>query len=167
MSEPQRPARFPLAELFGAEGDVGDLADAFGAPLFWPDLAADRAAEEWQALAGWVAQLVARFDWDTHVIPACWWRHNHLVEALAALRDHERGCYAPTAPPTGAVEFQRALRDIEDRLKTWVADLRCDARHDPSHDRPRRLPFYEFDDWVAADAERRGQHALDAALADT
>jgi hypothetical protein len=167
MSEPERPARFPLAGLFGAERDLGELADAFGAPLFWPDLGADRATEEWRALADWVARLVARFDWDTHVVPACWWRHNHLVEALAALRDHERGCYAATAPPTGAVEFHRALRDIEARLKTWVADLCCDARHDPSHDRDRYLPLNGFDDWVGADVRRRRQQALDDALADT
>jgi hypothetical protein len=167
VSEAQRPARFPLTELFGGDGDLGELADAFGAPLFWPDLPAERAGEEWHALAGWMARLAARFDWDTHVIPVCWWRHNHLVEALAALRDHERGCYAPTAPPTAAVEFHRALRDIETRLKTWVADLRCDARHDPTHDQARPLPANGFDDWVAADCERRRQDALDAALADT
>jgi hypothetical protein len=167
MTEAQRAARFPLAELFGAEGDLEELADAFGAPLFWPGLPADRAAEEWHALAGWVEHLVARFDWDTHIVPACWWRHNHLVEALVALRDHERGCYAATAPPTGAVEFHRALRDIEARLKAWVADLRCDARHDSCHDRSRRLPFGEFDDWVATDVQRRRKDALDAALADS
>jgi hypothetical protein len=89
------------------------------------------------------------------------------ARALAALRDHERGCYAPTAPPTGAVEFHRALRDIEVRLKTWVADLRCDGRHDPSHDRDRYLPLDGFEDWVAADVQRRRQQALAAALADT
>jgi hypothetical protein len=167
MSEPQPPARFPLGELFGAEGDLRELADAFGAPLFWPDLPAERAAEEWQALAEWVGHVVARFDWDSHVVPACWWRHNHLVEALAALRDHERGCYAPTAPPTGAVEFHRALRDVESRLKGWVADLRCDARHDPSHDRDRHLAMDGFDEWVAADGGRRQQQARDDALAQT
>lgn len=167
MNKPERLARFPLAELLGADGDLGELADAFGAPLFWPDLPPERAAQEWQALAGWVARLVARFDWDTHVVPACWWRHNHLVEALAALRDHERGCYAPTAPPTAAVEFQRALREIETRLKTWVADLRCDARHDASHDRERRLPADDFDAWIESDVQRRRQRALDDALADT
>lgn len=164
-AEPQRPARFHLAEMIG--GDMGELADTFGAPLFWPDLPAERAEEEWQALAGWVARLVNRFDWDTHVVPACWWRHNHIVEALSALRDHERGCYAPTAPPTAAVEFHRALRDIESRLKAWVSDLRCDARHDPSHDRARHLPADGFDTWVATDSQRRRQHALGDALADT
>lgn len=49
------------------------------------------------------------YDLDSHVVPACRYRHNHLVEALAALRDYERGCFAATAPPTAAVDWQPAL----------------------------------------------------------
>jgi hypothetical protein len=32
-----------------------------------------------------------------------------MVEALAALRDYERGCYTDAASPTAAVDFIRAL----------------------------------------------------------
>ena len=136
MAEEAGPTRLPLAALFGAEGDLDDFADAFAAPLYWPALPAERVRTEWEALAAWVGGLVLRFGYDSHVIPTCWWRHNCFVEALSALRDHERGSYAPTSPSTAAVEFHRALRDVEARLRAWAAELRCDGEHDHSHDRP-------------------------------
>jgi hypothetical protein len=68
-------------------------------------------------------------------VPACWYRHNGLVELLSALRDHERACYTDTAAPTAAVTWMTAFRDIEARLRVWIAELRCggDPRyHDPT-----------------------------------
>jgi hypothetical protein len=89
------------------------------------------------------------------VLPSCWWRHPPFVEALAALKDHERGSYAPTAPATAAVEFHRAVRDIEARLRSWCCELRCEAAHDPSHDQLRTLPEVGFAEFVAELARRR------------
>jgi hypothetical protein len=72
---------------------------------------------------------VARFHIDSRVIPPCWEQHNGMVEALAALRDHERDCYAETAPPSAAVDWLRAFREIEARLielaslTNWLFDL--------------------------------------------
>ncbi|HZT67933.1 MAG TPA: hypothetical protein VFA11_19255 [Acidimicrobiales bacterium] len=166
MAEDGGQVRVPLATLFGTEADLDEFADAFHGPLYWPGLSTERARSEWEALVVWVAGLVSRFGYDSHVVPSCWWRHNCFVEALSALRDHERGSYAPTAPPSAAVEFHRALRDIEARLRAWSAELRCDAEHDQSHDRPRRLPTEGFSEWVAADSARRRRAALDAALAE-
>jgi hypothetical protein len=144
-------------ESCGDGADFSDLGEGFRPPLRWGDVPAGEAAKEWERLRHWVHQLVFRFDLDSHVVPGCWWRHNHLVEALVALRDHERACYAPTAAASAAVEFHRALRDIQAVLRTWVADLRCDQAHDPSHDRPRKLPGDGWNDWVAADILRRRQ----------
>ena len=168
MAEPagRHLMRSPLAELLGGDGDLDELADAFSGPLYWPDLPAEAAADQWAALRAWVEDLVDRFALDSHLVPNCWWRHPQLVEVLAALRDHERGCYAPTAPPTAAVEFHRALRDIEARLRAWVAELRCEAGHHPTHDRRRLLPADGWDQWVAADVEPRRHPEPDAPPAD-
>jgi hypothetical protein len=116
-------------------------------------------AEEMTALRAWVEGLVGRFSLDSHVLPACWWRHNNLVEALAALRDHERASYASAAAATAPVEFHRALRDIEALLRSWMAELRCEAGHDASHDRARRLPADGWEQWLTSETERRRTEA--------
>lgn len=136
-----RPDRSAAENLFGVMGGLDELA--LEGPLFWPEIPADEASVERAELRAWVHRLVARYELDSHVVPACWYRHNHLVEALAALRDHERGSFVSTAPPTAAVEWQRALRDVESRLRAWTAELRCDNDHHPSHDTLRAMR----DDW--------------------
>ena len=101
MSRPDSAA----ASLYGALGGLDELA--LEGPLFWPEIPAAEARAEWEELRAWAHRLVARYDLDSHVVPACWYRHNHSVAALAALRDCERGFFAATAPPCAGVDWQR------------------------------------------------------------
>jgi hypothetical protein len=97
---------------------------------------------------------------DHHVIPRCWWRHNGHVEALAALRDHERSSFADTAPATTPVDWFRALRDITALLKAWTADAGCGACHQAPSGPMRSI---EPDDWAAfvtADVAARQENEI-------
>lgn len=97
------------------------------------------------------------------MIPRCWWRHNGHVEALAALRDHERISYSPTAPATAPMDWLRALRDTSALVGSWTADLACSATH---QDPPARLRHNDQDAWethVTGDVGRRRQAAVAAA----
>jgi hypothetical protein len=76
-------------------------------------------------LRGWVQALVRRFAIEPRVLPPCWEQHNGMIEALLALRDHERACYADSASPTAAVDWLRALREIEIRLADLAAQTQC------------------------------------------
>jgi hypothetical protein len=105
-------------------GDGADF-DEFEGPIYWPTREAERAEWDWPALAQWVNRLRARFPNMTARIPDCWYRHNDLVEALLALRDHERLSYASTAPASAAVEWHRAFRDMEGRWDTWIRRFTC------------------------------------------
>jgi hypothetical protein len=122
----------------------------------WPSIPSRNAKEEWEDLRDWVEQFQRRFaHLDHHVIPPCWWRHNEHVEALAALRDHERVSFLPTAPATAPVEWMRALRDIISLLRSWTAENACGATH---QDPPARLRQTNTDGWdeqVAEDVEQR------------
>jgi hypothetical protein len=159
--EPDRPQRLAgLATLLGAEGM--DLPDLDG-PLFRPGVAAEDAPAEWSCLQGWVDRLIVRFDLDYRCVPRCWYRHNGIVEALAALRDHERVSYSDTAAPSAAVDWHRSLRDIEARLREWTAALACGAHHEPSPVRPN-IDTDDWSDWLAADAATRRAAALAQAL---
>jgi hypothetical protein len=154
-----------LAELFAADGPA-DLEDATG-PTYWPELAARDLAAAWAQLGGWLEGLIARFPHlDHHVIPLCWYRHPGHVEALSALRDHQAVSYSDTAARTAAVDWHRAFRDIEARLREWTGQLACGATHEPG---PRQIGPAHADDWsqfVADDITRRQQAAIAVALAD-
>jgi hypothetical protein len=82
-------------------------------------------------------------------------RQNDHVEALAALRDHERSSFAPTAPATGPVEWFRALRDVTFLLKAWTADLACAAAHHNPPTALRTVNSGEWEDHVTGDVARR------------
>jgi hypothetical protein len=93
-------------------------------PVHWPRLTADDAAEEWVTLRIWVNQLLDRYP-SIIRLPDCWWMHNDFVEALSALRDSERASFGRRAPLAGPMDWQRALRDVEIRLETWMKRLTC------------------------------------------
>jgi len=162
MGAPRRPSS-TVAALFGASGS-SDF-DHLNAPFHWPDLTPGDARTAWPELRTWVEDLVARFPHlDHHVIPACWWRHNGHVEALAALRDHERVSYAATAPATAAIEWHRALRDVEAMLRAWTGQHGCGASHSGRHRQLRPPAPAEWEQFVDADVQRRERGPIDAAL---
>jgi hypothetical protein len=143
-----------LAAMFS--GSAGTSLDQVAGPRLWPAVTAEEATERWVELREWVAELIRRFEHlDHHVIPLCWWRHNSHVEALMALRDHERMSYSDSSPPSAAVEWHRAFRDIEARLREWTSTLACGSHHDP---RSRPIRNIDEDEWarfVAEDAKHR------------
>jgi len=75
---------------------AAELGDLQG-PTHWPSLLPDDARQAWTDLRDWVEHLVDRFGLETRAIPPCWYQHNTVVEALSALRDHERISFAPSA----------------------------------------------------------------------
>lgn len=110
--------------------DVDPFEKAFGqlaGPVHWPSLTDAERLQAFADLREWVGQLVARFGIEVRVIPPCWHQHNGMVEALSALRDHERASYSETASPAAAVDWFRALRDVEARLIELAAKTQCSA----------------------------------------
>jgi hypothetical protein len=153
----------PLATLFETDGSF-DLCETTG-PMHWPSLSADEAARGWPDLRSWVERLMARFpNLDHHVIPRCWFLHNAHVEVLAALRDQERVNYGETAPGTAGVDFHRAFRDVENRLREWTAQLACGATHEARARQRQPTPSGEWDAFIEEDVERRSRRVIDKAL---
>jgi hypothetical protein len=108
--------------------DAEPPSDAFGqldGPVHLPSLTARERERVMVQLRGWVALLVRRFAIEPRVIPPCWEKHDGIVEALLALKDHERVCYAEAASPTAAVEWFHAYREIEARLTSLAAMTHC------------------------------------------
>ncbi len=120
MSE-QMPLGFD-AELYGPA--FGQLAG----PAHWPSLTTEEREARSSELADWVREFVDRFDIDFRLVPPCWHLHNGMIEVLSALRDHERASYADTASPTAAVDWLRALREVEACLHELASKTQCTAQ---------------------------------------
>lgn len=125
-------------------------------PTHWPQIPASDAQAEWNELRTWVEQLCERFaHLDHHVIPRCWWRHNEHVEALCALRDHERSSFSHTSPAIGPVDWFRALRDIGAMLRSWTGELGCGSTHHASPAMVLTPDVAEWERFVEHDGEAR------------
>lgn len=148
----------PILEAMGLRGTGPPSLDDIPSATHWPSIPAGSAAKEWEDLRAWVEQLQHRFaHLDHHVIPTCWWRHNEHVEALLALRDHERVSFLASAPATAPVEWMRALRDISALLRSWAAEHPCGSSHQESPLRVQQSDLNGWQEHVAADVERRLQ----------
>jgi hypothetical protein len=151
-----RQAAQLVALAKGLRNDLDDDSGELPHPIHWPSLTAEEARQEWDELRRWVRQLRARFPNITR-LPECWWQHNDLVEILAALRDYERACFSPTAPATAAVEWQRALRDMEIRMEIWIKRFTCTVPG-RGHTTPDYVADIAPDGWaesVRCDVNRR------------
>lgn len=136
-------------------------------PTHWPSLLPDEARPAWAELRDWVEHLLDRFALETRVVPPCWYRHNTLVESLSALRDHERICFAPSASPSGAIDWLRALREVENRMSEACARTQCSVNeHRPDPARPWSTDQAPWQAFVEADAADREQRVIDESLAD-
>jgi hypothetical protein len=147
------------AQLVALAQELGDDRLAAGAdphPIFWPGLTPDEAQGAWVDLLHWVEQLRLRYPNMTR-LPECWWRHNDLVEVLSALRDYERASFDTGARLAAAVEWQRALRDMEIRMEIWIRRFSCSVPgrgHENQNDHTNVVPD-GWTDFVRRDIERR------------
>jgi len=139
--------------------------DDMEGPSHWASLLPEEAGQAWSDLREWVERLVDRFGLETRVVPPCWFRHNTLVEALSALRDHERISFAPTDSPTAAVDWFRALREIEHRLGQACARTQCSVNeHRPDPPRSWSTEQAQWQTFVQADVRHREQQLTDTSF---
>lgn len=151
---PESKEQHLLSRLYAP--DVPTDMEVFAGPLHWPTVPAIDFAAELSELRGWVEQLVERFPHLDHtIIPACWWRHNGHVEALQALRDHERVAYADSSPGTAGVDWHRAFLVIESRLRDWTSWAGCANGHREPIAQLRIINPAEWDEHIRREKQRR------------
>jgi hypothetical protein len=114
-----------------------------------------------------VDQFADRFAIDARTIPPCWYRHNAMVEALAALRDHERGSYRDSTSRTTAVEWLRAVRDVEALLRESASRTGCTAaEHRPDSRARWSVAEVEWAAFIAHDQAQRSAILTEAQFED-
>ena len=143
-----------LNRLFAADGPADLDEGMFAGPLYWPSIPSADIEQGFRDLRGWVQELLERFEHLDHaIIPPCWWRHNGHVEALQALRDHERLSYAESSPGQAATSWHREFQFIEMRLREWTSSYGCSQQEHRAPIRSAR-PTDE-DAWAAMLAEQK------------
>jgi len=137
------------------------------APTHWPELVHTESSWQWDDLRDWVEQLVLRFRLDSRTVPPCWYRHNAMVEALSALYDHELACFPLSESKRSAVDWFRALSDIEMLLRPWVSRTGCTGKeHRDDPDAALRVDEADWAAFVGLDTERRRAVPIALALDD-
>lgn len=121
MSETYPPGEFE-------PGPVDVSFTRIGGPSHLPSLTEQERADLLAELRPWVLALRTRFLLDHSTIPDCWEQHPGMAEALAALRDAERGAYADTAPAGAGVEFLHAVHLVGSFLADQAGRSGCSGR---------------------------------------
>lgn|GEM_PF-720624 len=143
---------------------LGDMTDEMPIGVYWPGIPPEDSPGRWRELREWVEGLQQRFEFiDHHVVPDCWWRHNQHVEALSALRNHEQASFSEMAPPTAAVDWFRALRDMAAMLKQWNGEGGCGREHENHMHRVMTVDENAWQRHVQADTDRRSAEAVGVA----
>lgn len=138
-------------------GELPEDFDELVGPTFWPDLALADLETQWTELRQWVEALVTRYPHliTQKAVPACWFRHNELVEALVALRDHERVTFSESSPGTAPAAWHQVFALIEARLREWTAVAGCLSSHREPHVVMRIPSDAEWAAWVEHDKTTR------------
>jgi hypothetical protein len=128
----------------------------FVLPSHWPSLPFEAAGDAWKQLRTWVEEYIERFAIDSRTIPPCWYRHNAMVEALSALRDHERHSYEFASNQTAGVDFIRACGEIGLFLKEQASRTGCTSgAHRPDPTGRTQTDDADWSDFVGRDITRR------------
>ena len=150
-----------LGRLFAADGPPDLEEGLFAGPLYWPAIPAADIEREFRDLRAWVQELLERFEHLDHkAIPPCWWRHNGHVEALQALRDHERMSYAESSPGQAATSWHREFQFVEARLREWTAYYGCAQDHRSASRQPRLIDEEAWEAHLRAERQRRQDREL-------
>lgn len=128
-----------LAELTAGSGHDGPApwqdpavaaAMSAGPPRWlgtrWREIPAEEQREALVGLRRWVDWLVAEFDLNRQIVPACWFRHSNIIAELHAAMNMEYKVWeegAPTANPM--MMWLPHLQAAEGRLRLMVENIQC------------------------------------------
>lgn len=128
-----------LAELTAGSGHEGpapwqdpavEAAMNAGPPRWlgtrWREIPADEQREALVGLRRWVDWLVAEFDLNRQIIPACWFRHSNIIAELHAAMNMEYKVWEEGAPSANPLMMWLPhLQAAEGRLRLMVENIQC------------------------------------------
>lgn len=103
------------------------MQEQLNPPVDWHRLSAETARAEWQALAGWVEEvLVGWYELTRAELPDCWPLHRPVVVELSWLRTAHREAYLPSASGHLAADWHTRWRPavlarIQQLVPSWGA----------------------------------------------
>jgi hypothetical protein len=104
-----------------------DRSGSAFAPVHWPSLSAEEAADAWDALGDWVEHILGPWYGITRgQLPDCWALHRRSLIELSWLRSSYVVAFGSKAPASLAAEWHtRWLRDALGTIKLAIPDRLC------------------------------------------
>jgi hypothetical protein len=111
----------PLDLAFLMRDDISDVdfvipATTPGTVVDWQTLADADAPAAWNALREWVEWFTVRYDIPVSTVPACWFRHSHLVDELSALYAAHLVAFDASDTGFGPIRWHERLSEARPRL---------------------------------------------------
>jgi hypothetical protein len=112
----------PLDLAFLMREDISDVdfelpATTLGSVVDWRTLKDADAPTAWNALREWVEWFTVRYDIPESMVPACWFRHSHLVDELSALHAAHLAAFDVSDSGFGPIGWHGRLSEARPRLR--------------------------------------------------
>lgn len=142
----------------------------FDPPIDWWSLSPGERTPILGRLRVFVDELVRRWNLQESVVPACWWRHEPMVQELLALKQYREIAFWEKSPPSTPLDFNYQLKSmVIPRLREEVAATGCTHEHTPAKTQqyvvdgsPAELKYSrEMGAWVVELVRLMGDSELD------
>jgi hypothetical protein len=144
-----------IEALIAGEMTAFDPGNRYGtsAPLGatiinWRTLTDTDARKAWDALRGWVNWFTARYRIPESTVPACWYKHGHLVEELSALHTAHTAAFDASDAGFGPIGWHERLSLALPRLTRAYAGGCSDAHQDRISRPPAPVDEQDWDAWT-------------------
>ena len=116
--DPDDPDALIAGEMSAFEPDVryGTSAPLGAYNVNWRRLTDADARAAWNDLRAWVEWFVLRYRVPESTVPACWWKHGHLVEELSALHISHTAAFDASDAGFGPIGWHERLSLAMPRL---------------------------------------------------
>lgn len=134
---------FDLDERDGDDGMLGAQITR------WRDMPDEDAPAAWEQLRAFVDWLAERYDLNTALIPACWYRHSVVVEELSALRAAwDASFVVETDGGLGPIGWHERFALARTRLREYGYSGECErSGHIEAPVRVIAIDVKDWDDW--------------------
>lgn len=120
------------SEMTAFEPDIryGSSAPIGAQVIDWRTLPDRDAPAAWRELRRWVEWFTYRYRMPESTVPACWWKHGHLVEELSALHTAHTAAFDTTDAGFGPIGWHERLAIAIPRLTRAYAGGCSDGHRD-------------------------------------
>lgn len=138
---------------YGSSAPLGAQA------INWRTLPDHDAPPAWNALRAWVEWFIHRYRVPESTVPACWWKHGHLVEELSALHAAHTAAFDISDAGFGPIGWHERLSLALPRLtRAYAGGCATGHRDITPRSTTGTVDEQEWDAWTRTAHAHRDTH---------